>query len=212
MLSSGSPRLCEVCSHLLPKRNKRFCSLACYAEFQRQIPGPEVLQNLYWDKGMSCGDIAKQFNVVESRISVLFKRHKIPLRNISEATKLGFSKHGGPKRGEESHNWKGGKRIGTRGYVLIWKPNHPRADKGGYIAEHVLAWEEAHGKPVPRGWIIHHLNGIKTDNRPENLVALPSQKHYDVLRAKAERIRSLEIEVKKLKDALEKNQSIFYVS
>jgi len=78
------------------------------------------------------------------------------------------------------------------GYIGILKPNHPRANTKGYVLEHILIWEEAHGKPLPEGWVIHHLNGIKDDNRPRNLIALPSKKHYLILQAKAKRIQELE--------------------
>ena len=33
-------------------------------------------------------------------------------------------------------------------------------------------WQEAHG-PIPKGWLIHHLNGDTGDNRLENLAAVP---------------------------------------
>jgi hypothetical protein len=33
------------------------------------------------------------------------------------------------------------------------------------------------GQPVPEGHQVHHLNGITTDNRPENLVALSKPEH-----------------------------------
>lgn len=36
------------------------------------------------------------------------------------------------------------------------------------MLEHRWVWEQAHG-PIPRGAMIHHINGIKTDNRIENL-------------------------------------------
>jgi hypothetical protein len=71
-------------------------------------------------------------------------------------------------------------------------PQHPRANKDGYIQEHIVVWEQTHNKPVPQGWHVHHLNGIKNDNRPRNLVALPSTKHYLILQAKARRIQELE--------------------
>ena len=33
-------------------------------------------------------------------------------------------------------------------------------------------WREAHG-PIPKDWLIHHLNGDKGDNRLVNLAAVP---------------------------------------
>ena len=73
----------------------------------------------------------------------------------------------------------------------MWNPKHPRAN-GGYIWEHILLWEQANGKELPRGWVIHHLNGIRDDNRLINLVALPDKKHRHILAAKAKRIQQLE--------------------
>lgn len=95
-------------------------------------------------------------------------------------------------KGSRNPNWKGGVKHTNRGYVHIKQPNHPRVDNGGYVLEHILVWEKVHGKPLPEGWLIHHLNGIKDDNRPANLVAMPNKKHYLVLQAKAKRIQELE--------------------
>jgi len=33
-------------------------------------------------------------------------------------------------------------------------------------------WQGKHG-PIPKGWLIHHLNGDKRDCRLENLAAVP---------------------------------------
>ena len=87
---------------------------------------------------------------------------------------------------------KGGRYKHDSGYILIKFPSHPRAYKSGYVFEHILVWEETHGKPLPKRWIIHHLNGIKDDNQIVNLVALPNKKHYLILQAKAKRIQELE--------------------
>ena len=78
------------------------------------------------------------------------------------------------------------------GYLQILKPEHHRANKSGYVLEHIYIWEESNQKQLPLGWIIHHLNGIKNDNRPRNLVALPNKKHKNVLASKAKRIQELE--------------------
>ncbi len=94
--------------------------------------------------------------------------------------------------GEGNPHWKGG-RCFFGPYVYIYVAGeHPRQVAGRYVAEHILVWEETHGKPLPDGWIIHHLNGIKTDNRPSNLEGMPTKRHYLVLQAKAKRIQELE--------------------
>jgi len=95
------------------------------------------------------------------------------------------------KRGEEHPSWKGGRTMAS-GYVLIFMPNHHRADHRGYVREHIWVWEQARGQDIPVGWVVHHLNGVRNDNRPINLVAFPTQKHAWVLAAKAKRIQELE--------------------
>ena len=64
-------------------------------------------------------------------------------------------------------------------------------------------------KLPPDGWVIHHLNGIPGDNRPDNLVARPRGQHISQVEPYRERIRQLEVEVVKLREALEQNQLIF---
>src|SRR4051812_27244755 len=58
--------------------------------------------------------------------------------------------------GENNPYWKGGK-VNQSGYVYVLTPDDPTHR---YRAEHVLVWEQANGKPVPKGWHVHHLNGI----------------------------------------------------
>ncbi|MBV9898077.1 MAG: HNH endonuclease [Chloroflexi bacterium] len=49
-------------------------------------------------------------------------------------------------------------------------PTHPKAKTAnGYILEHVLLMEELLGRYLTDGENVHHRNGVKHDNRPENL-------------------------------------------
>lgn len=70
--------------------------------------------------------------------------------------------------GPNSAHWKGGRRKDPDGYVQLHRPKHPFATKSGNITEHRLVWMKANG-PIPKEATIHHINGIKSDNRLCNL-------------------------------------------
>ena len=73
------------------------------------------------------------------------------------------------KHGKDHYNWKGGRRINHDGYVLIYKPSHPFSESMGYIMEHRLIMEEKLGRYLTKEEVVDHINGIKNDNRIENL-------------------------------------------
>lgn len=67
-----------------------------------------------------------------------------------------------------SKDWTGRKTT-PNGYVLIYCPHHPVALNGGYVYEHRLVMEKKLGRYLTSGEAVHHRNGVKDDNRPENL-------------------------------------------
>ncbi len=73
------------------------------------------------------------------------------------------------KYGVNNSHWKGGKHIDWGGYVKILDRFHPNASKGGYVAEHTCVMAEFLGRPLKKGESVHHKNGIRNDNRIENL-------------------------------------------
>lgn len=109
-------------------------------------------------------------------------------------------------------HWKGG-RIKSGNYISIWvspeTPFYLMANKKHYIAEHRLIIAKSLGRCLEPWEIVHHINGIKTDNRIENLQLLPEAKYHtvdSVLKAKittlGKRVIALEQENTMLKEKL----------
>lgn len=73
------------------------------------------------------------------------------------------------KYGKNNYNWKGGKWTNKHGYIHVLAPEHPNANPKGYVLEHVLVMSEIIGRPLTREETVHHKNGLRDDNRPENL-------------------------------------------
>lgn len=90
-------------------------------------------------------------------------------------------------RGENSLSWQGGRCIDGEGYVLIKYPEHPHAKLNGYVFEHRLIMEQHLGRYLEPSERVHHANGDRADNRPENLMLFASnsehKQYHDVLRA-----------------------------
>jgi len=75
------------------------------------------------------------------------------------------------------HSWKGGKIKTPYGYIMILKKDHPRANNGGYVFEHILIMEKHLDKFIPINENVHHINGLKDDNRLENLEIMTRSEH-----------------------------------
>jgi len=71
--------------------------------------------------------------------------------------------------GKKSLQWKGGKYKNFNGYIMIYKPKHPRA-KDNHVAEHRLIVEAYIGHYLAPKEVVHHVNEVKHDNRIKNLM------------------------------------------
>ena len=108
----------------------------------------EELYKMYWDDNLSCKDIADKFNVESHTVANYFTHVGIPKRTRSEQLKLLYSNGKMDNKqypsGESSYQWKGGRQL-CKGYIRILKPRHHKADRKGYVLEHILVWEQAKG-------------------------------------------------------------------
>lgn len=67
------------------------------------------------------------------------------------------------------------------GYRVIYKPEHPTCmtnkNWNGYIYEHVYVVETELGRSLLPEEVVHHLNGNRSDNRKQNLIAISRKMH-----------------------------------
>lgn len=82
--------------------------------------------------------------------------------------------------GDKCPAYRTGKKLSDAGYVLILKPEHPRRVAGSYVYEHTLVMEKHLGRFLEKNEVIHHINGVKNDNRIENLQVVTPQEHRKI--------------------------------
>lgn len=71
-----------------------------------------------------------------------------------------------------------GKKVKTtEGYIVVYCPEYPNAQNGKYVYEHRLVMANHIGRPLRTDEHVHHINGIKTDNRIENLLLTSNTEH-----------------------------------
>ena len=163
-------------------------------------------------KKVSLRDIAKivgssyggvMYSVKKFNIEVPEKKSgPKPGTNMREISKESYRiKYPNGRFGPLASHWKGGRRnIGkNRKYVGIYSPDHPHATSEGYVMEHRLVMERKLGRYLEVGELVHHINGIQHDNRPENLELMDghkvhAQKHADAIK-EVERLKKIVIEL-----------------
>jgi hypothetical protein len=99
-------------------------------------------------------------------------------QRLTDETKAKISKASkGTRKGGENPAWKGGRIMSGQGYCMVLMREHPNAQSNGYVLEHRIVMERVLGRHLERQEVVHHKNGIKTDNRPENLELTCQSKH-----------------------------------
>ena len=95
----------------------------------------------------------------------IYPRTKEHIRRTSEANKSRNNK------GKNNPAYKGGKVLDKNGYIRI------RGSREARQHEQRLVMEQHLGRKLKTGEEVHHINGIKTDNRLGNLYLVDKKSH-----------------------------------
>lgn len=167
-------KTCEICGEsFYGKKKQRTCSRKCGAALRLQegthsrplvldITKEELIK-LYEVENMTLLEISELKEMGYKHIWNLFNHYEIPRRKASKRN----------QKGENNDSWKGG-RVMNKGYIEIRCEDHPKAKEPGYyIPEATLVMEKHLGRYLTQTEVVHHINGIKTDNSLENLQLMP---------------------------------------
>lgn len=94
------------------------------------------------------------------------------------------------------------RKLTSHGYIKIYCPENPMADKRGEVYEHRLVMAEKLGRPLESYEHVHHLDGNKTNNMPANLELIEPRPHNIFTKLIAENQR-LKAEIEHLQVLLE---------
>lgn len=165
----------------------------------REILPEDELRKLYIDQDMTLKEIAdlkgcspasvlkmNRIYGIKSRTSFTQKgmesfvekqrKLKRPHKVLSEETKAKISLARKGKVLKPSRFGGHTKKRGD-GYIAVYVPDHPYANKEGYVMEHRLVMEEHIGRYLEKGEEVHHINKKRDDNRLENLTLLSTEEH-----------------------------------
>lgn len=178
------------------KRGKgMFCDVACFTAYRKEIA--ELKK--YVRECRQCGKI--------------FKVHPGAF-NQSHAWKYCSKKCYYEAKADKARKRDGERHINSNGYVEIYIYDHPsvKNNRTKRVMEHRLVMEKMLGRFLKSYETVHHVNGIKDDNRPENLELWLQKGHPRGKRLKdvyekdvernALRLFTLEKELEKLRQQL----------
>ena len=131
---------------------------------------PELKQTVWelYQSGLSAGAIAKRLGLSRSGVNWHLRGRKLRSKKAawSELISRGYSF----KKGPANPQWKAGKWHHPSGYVYIQGPRGP-------VLEHRVLMERKLGRKLSADEQVHHVNGVRNDNRLENLELIDRDEH-----------------------------------
>ncbi len=147
---------------------------------------PDRLRKMYVDQHLTLEQIAEVLSCSPSGVHNLLLRAGIPLRkqllpqpsrSHRGGTGIGRGQRMRDRRRSAGWEFGGHERQQENGYIVVYCPEHPRANKAGYVPKHTLVMERVLGRYLESHEVVHHINRIRDDNRPENLQLMDREEH-----------------------------------
>lgn len=136
------------------QQGRKLCSRECNMAYQRRRQVDQACQQCGASlAGLSPSKAVRQFCSNECRAQARIKHHTDRLHNGRPVLKT------------------------RAGYLSLYEPGHPNANKCGRILEHRYVMSQVLGRPLTTDEHVDHINQDKTDNRPENLQVLDQYSH-----------------------------------
>lgn len=137
----------------------------------------EDLYNNYIIQEMSRSEIGRLYNISSAKVKTALAHYGIQIRNIKEQanTERNKKRASTEQIGKRKINHK--YSVLKKGYVKIYMPDHPEADKNGRILEHRYVMECILGRPLLKEEDVHHIDGTRNNNEPDNLQAMNHRDH-----------------------------------
>lgn len=123
------------------------------------------LRKAYLEDGRTLMSLAREAGCTAGPV-----RDALRALGIETRSNKVISEQSTPRLGAQASNWRGGRKELKSGYVYIYAPNHPYATKQGYVMEHRLVMEKMIGRYLEWYEEVHHDNGQKSQNDPDNLI------------------------------------------
>lgn len=108
-----------------------------------------------------------------------FPKCRLNKRKFCSQKCMGEYKTGRPiNLKEKNGNWTGEEHKSYHGYIFVYKPDHPFADRNKYVKRSRLVLEQHLGRYLKPEEIPHHINRIKDDDRIENLMLFSNHSEH----------------------------------